>query len=76
MRPDELSNLETKWEQDHASFAELSKEEFDELCRAGAFVVGPVVGAPSKWCREFGPYNPHRWAFGELSDGRFVSCEL
>ncbi len=67
--------LENKWEQDHAAFTELSKIEFVHLCRAGAFVAGPMVETPSKWMREFGPYNPHRWAFGELSNGRFVSCD-
>lgn len=67
--------LQRKWEGDHKAFTILTKDVFDELCDAKQFVDGPIVSEPSKWMNEFGPYNPHRWAFGLLNDGRYVCCD-
>lgn len=50
------------------------KEDFDRLCEEGAFVEGPFVETFGDKAPE--PYNPFRQAFGVLSDGRGVYCEL
>ena len=62
-------------EQDHNSFEIVPKQVFDQIFRDKKFVSGPIVSSPSKWGAEFGPYDPHRWAFGELSDDRFICCD-
>ena len=69
-----MGKLEAKWEQDPDSFEKLSKQDFDQLFYDKKFTTGPMVSSPSKWGLEFGPYDPHRWAFGELPDNRFVCC--
>lgn len=69
----ELTDL---FEMSYDSFACLPREEFDALARGGQFIEGPVVANPPKWMTEFGPYNPHRWAFGRLQDGRLVKCDV
>ena len=68
--------LEGKWELESDVFERVSKQEFDQLCRDKLFVDGPIAESPSKFGREFGPYDPYRWAFGQLSDGRFVCCDV
>lgn len=69
-------SLEIKWERDRESFRVMLKPEFDRLVRGEQFVDGPVIGRPSRWASEFAPYNPYRFAFGELADGRFVCCDV
>ena len=69
-------DIVTKWERDRESFEIMSKSEFDRLAREKQFAIGPLVGAPSKWMSEYGPYCPERFAFGELPDGRFVCCNI
>ena len=36
----------------------------------------PMREGLSKFMREFGPYSPHRNAFGKLKDGRLVFTVL
>lgn len=71
-----MNSLEVRWESDHTSFTQLSKVEFDWLCRGKQFIEGPVVSGPSAWMKEFGPYTPERWAFGRLINGRLVRCNV
>jgi hypothetical protein len=68
-------SIQDKWERNQKAFEVLSKKEFDILYNEKRFVEGPLVSKSSKWGLEFGPYNPHRWAFGELNDGRLVCCD-
>ncbi len=70
-----MSNLRYEWETNHGAFEILTKEAFDKLFRDGQFSEAPLISEPSKWSLEFGPYDPHRWAFGELNDGRLVCCD-
>jgi len=65
-----------KWKNNREAFEVLTKDEFDKLYREGRFVNGPKVEEPSSWMKEFGPYNPHRWAFGQLDDDRYVRCDV
>ncbi len=53
---------------------ELSKEDFDALCREKQFVIGPLKDAFGDAALE--PYNPNRQVFGKLKDGRIVYAEL
>ncbi|KKM93804.1 hypothetical protein LCGC14_1204690 [marine sediment metagenome] len=69
-------SLEIKWEYDRGSFETMSKPEFDRLARDKQFIDGPMSSCPSRWLREFGPYSPQRFAFGELMDGQFVCCDV
>jgi len=69
-------DLVTRWEKNRSQFEELPKAEFDELCRAKRFIDGPKVSRPNKWAKEFGPYNPQRWAIGQLNDGRYVCSDV
>jgi hypothetical protein len=69
-------SIEAAWENQRDSFAELPKPEFDGLYRGKHFAVGPLRTDLSKWGKEFGPYNPERWAFGELTDGRRVCAKI
>ncbi len=70
-----MSQRTYKWETDRDSFEVLSKKDFDDLFHNKKFSEGPMCRFPSKFANEFGPYNPHRWAFGQLTDGRFVCCD-
>ena len=71
-----MSSLKNRWENDRESFTELPKTEFDKLFRDKQFIDGPVASGSNKFMKEFGPYNPHRWAFGELVDNRLVCCDV
>ncbi len=71
-----MSKLQRKWETDQDSFEVISKESFDTLYRNKQFTDGPLAVDPSKWEEEFGPYNPHRWAFGQTVDKQFVCCDV
>lgn len=71
-----MSNLHYEWENNHDAFECLTKKAFDKLCNEKQFIQEPVVSNPSKWMSEFGPYDPHQWAFGQLTDGRFVCCNV
>lgn len=64
-----------KWQRDACKFEVLQNKEFDRLCDKNQFIEGPFISKASKWMSEFGPYNPHRWAFGKLGDGRLVCCD-
>ena len=66
--------ITNQWEQNREAFTELPKAEFDILARGNQFTRGPLMGEPSKFMREFGPYSPERWTFGETKDGRLVCC--
>ena len=68
--------LQRKWEDDQQSFQVLSKADFDEHYRFKHFCDGPLQSNPGHWLGEFGPYNPHRWVFGQLHGGRFVCCDV
>jgi hypothetical protein len=69
-------SIEDVWERRRDSFAELPKAEFDAFCRSESFTVGPIGEGLSRWAKEFGPYSPERWAFGELADGRRVCAKV
>jgi len=70
-----MASLENIWEQKLEAFDTLSKQEFDGLFREKRFVDGPLIASPSKWMKEFEPYDPHLWAFGRLDDNRLVCCD-
>lgn len=53
---------------------QLTKVEFNKLCRNGAFEDGPFSDSFGDGYGE--PYNPWRQAFGRLKDGRVVWTEL
>lgn len=64
------------WENDRDNFTEVDKTTFDTHCRNGEFDTGPLRTEHSDWMREFGPYDPERWAFGELKDGRRICAKI
>ena len=66
--------LEGKWQLESHTFVHVLRQDFNQFYYDKLFVDGPIVESPSKLSREYGPYNPNRWAFGRLSDGRFVCC--
>lgn len=68
-------DLTDRYEVHPDTFVELPKAEFDQLYRDGSFEDGPLVAEKSHFADEFGPYDPHRWAFGRLQDGRLVKCD-
>lgn len=70
------ASLKIQWEYGRESFETLDKSEFDRLLREKQFTAGPLIGEPSQWMREFGPYSPEQVAFGQLIDGRFVCCDI
>lgn len=67
-----MPKLERIWEKEHDTFEQVTKAEFDKLLRDDEFIGDPLSSKPSKWAHEFGPYNPERWAFGILKDGRRI----
>ena len=68
--------IEQAWENDRSSFTEIPKVEFDVMVREGSFESGPLRTELSAFMREFGPYSPERWAFGQLADGRRVCAKI
>ena len=68
-----ISNL---WENENNKFIKLDKKEFDALCKTKEFEEGPLLAESSSWMNEFGPYNPHKNAFGKLKDGRLVYIDI
>ncbi len=71
-----MASLESLWEHHHEEFEKLDKVEFDRLSNSKEFTSGPLISTPTAWGQEFGPYNPHRWAFGILRDGRKMCCDI
>ncbi len=71
-----MASLESLWKHHHEEFEKLDKVEFNRLREDAEFVSGPLIGTPTAWGQEFGPYNPNRWAFGILRDGRKVCCDI
>ncbi len=68
-------NLSADWEHNAPLYGKIPKAEFDNFYRRKQFKSGPLQAKPSKWMREFGPYDPKRPAFGILKDGRKVWCD-
>ena len=68
--------LVSDWQNHRDWFTEIGKGDFDALCRTGQFSDGPTVRDLTAWAKEFGPYSPHRWAFGELKDRRRVCAQV
>lgn len=64
------------WESSRISFVEIAKSEFDKLYRNKEFDNDPLVEEPSSFMKEYGPYNPERWAFGILKDGKKVCAKV
>jgi len=52
----------------------IGKEEFDLHLRNREFLEGPYEDSFGDGWNE--PYNPNRQAFGKLTDGTVVYCEL
>ncbi len=64
------------WKADQDQFELFSKVEFDALFREKKFLGVPLETGLSDFAKEFGPYNPERWAFGRLIDGRLVKTQI
>ncbi|MEE9592666.1 MAG: hypothetical protein V3W28_03690 [Thermoplasmata archaeon] len=69
-------NIELIWESRRGDFEEIRKGSFDLLAKAGEFVKGPLQTGPSHFAKEYGPYFPERWAFGELKNGNLVCIKI
>ena len=55
-------------------FTEIPKTDFDNACRNKEFSEGPIVTEKSRELKEFGPYDPYRWAFGQKKDGVLIKA--
>ena len=71
-----MVHIEQAWENDRSSFTEIPKAEFDALVRANRFALGPLRTDLSRWMKEFGPYSPERWAFGETDEGKRICTKV
>lgn len=61
-----------RWENHSGDFTRITKAEFNAYAKENSFAVGPIVEGKTDWAKVFGPYDPHRHAFGQLSSGEFV----
>ena len=72
----ETVTVQKQFEANPEAFALMTKAVFDRLARDHKFAEGPYRETFGDWYEQYGPYVPHRWAFGRLKDGRLVKADV